>query len=354
MEKLIHYGWKNYISKANYQVNQIDVNTVGRVISIRGNTFEIVTDRGMVAAELLGKILFAFEKWEQPKVGDWIKYIDYGDMALIEGVLPRFNQLYRKKSGREVTKQVMVANIDQAIIIQGMDHDFNINRIERYIVQAITCNIEPVIILNKQDLVDHVSFYVGKIEKLQRQLTVHCCSVKTGQGIDEIKQNVFTPESTSVLIGSSGVGKSSIVNALLNSNRKTQEISQSTGKGKHTTTTRDLFLLDNGAIVIDTPGMREFGIGFEEEASFDEQFPVISQFAEGCKYRDCMHTEEEGCHVIQAVNTGEIEAVVYESYLKLIKEQKRFQTTTHEKKKQGKQFGKMAREAQAYRKKYKY
>lgn len=353
MEKLYLYGWKNYISKTKYSEEETK-ESIGRVTSINGNIFEIATENKIMKAELLGKLLFSFEKWEQPKVGDWIKYIDYGDVAFIGDVLPRFNQLYRKTAGKETNKQVIATNIDRAIIVQGVDNEFNINRIERYIVQIITCNIEPIIILNKYDLVDDISGYTKEIDKLQRELDVYCCSVKTGYGISQIKNNVFTPESTNVLIGSSGVGKSSLINELLQSNRKTNEVSGSTGKGRHTTTTRDLFLLENGSIVIDTPGMREFGLGFEDEANFNDLYPAISKFASGCKYKNCSHIHEEGCNVILAYNNGSLEPVVYENYLKLLKEQKRFQTSIHEKNKQGKQFGKMAREAQEYRKKYKY
>lgn len=353
MEKLDLYGWTKYLKKIKHPIPE-KTDNIGRVASIKGNIFELHTPRGHKKAEMLGKLLFSYEKCEQPKVGDWIKYLDYGESALIEDVLPRYNQLYRKAAGKETSKQVMVTNVDKAVIIQGVDNDFNLNRIERYLVQVITCNINPVIILNKSDLVDDTGSYIREIEKLQRGIPVFCCSVKTGEGLDKLKKEIFVTASTSVLIGSSGVGKSSLVNELIGADQKTGEISHSTGKGKHTTTTRDLFLLENGAIVIDTPGMREFGVGFEEDATFGEQFPAISKFAEGCRFQDCSHFHEEGCNVIQAMEKGELDPFVYESYLKLVKEQKRFHTTIHDKKMQGKQFGKMAREAQAYRKKYKF
>lgn len=351
MEKLNQYGWKNYISKTGYSGSS---DNIGRITSIKGNNFEIATEKGILIAEMLGRMMYAYEKWEQPKVGDWIRYIDYGENALIEEVLPRFNLLYRKTAGKETGKQVMVCNADKAVIIQGLDNDFNLKRLERYIVQSITCNVDPVIVLNKSDLVDDIKRFTGEIGRLQRDLKVYPCSLKTGYGLNEIKDSVFIPGTTNVLMGSSGVGKSSLINYLLNSKRRINEISDSTGKGKHTTTTRDLFLLENGAIVIDTPGMREFGVGFEDETPFDEQFPAISKFAGECKFKDCSHVHEEGCNVIKALENGELETVVYESYLKLLKEQKHFQTSLHEKKKQGKQFGKMTREAKEYRKRYKY
>jgi len=351
MKILNKYGWENYISKTGYSGS---IENIGRITSVKGNLFEIATEKGILKAELLGRLLYAYEKWEQPKAGDWIRFIDYGETALIEDVLPRFNYLYRKTAGKETGKQVMVANADKAVIIQGLDNDFNLKRLERYIVQSITCNVEPVIILNKSDLVDDINKYTGEIKRLQRDLTVFSCSLKTGDGLDEIKNDVFIPGTTNVLMGSSGVGKSSLINYLSNNNRRVNEISDSTGKGKHTTTTRDLFLLDNGAIVIDTPGMREFGVEFEDESSFEDQFPAISKFAGKCKFKDCSHVHEEGCNVIKALEKGELESVVYESYLKLLKEQKHFQTSLQDKKKQGKQFGKMVREVKEYRRRFKY
>lgn len=353
MKHLYQYGWNSYIKNIKNTEN-IQTENIGRVVSVKGNIFEIITGKGMVKAELPGKILFTYEKWEQPKVGDWIEYIDYENLALISDVLPRLNQFYRKTPGKTVEKQVIAANIDQAVVIQGLDNDFNPGRIERYLVQIAACKINPVIILNKSDLIEDEEPFIEEIKKLQRNIPVYFCSVKNLYGLEELKAEVFTEGTTSVLVGSSGVGKSSLVSQFTGNKMRTSGISNSTGKGKHTTTTRDLFLLDNDSIVIDTPGMREFGVGFESEAGFDEQFPAISKFASGCKYQDCSHVHEEGCKVIEAINSGELEHVVYRSYLKLVKEQNHFKTSIHEKKKQGRQFGKMVKEAKEYRKRYKW
>lgn len=327
---------------------------IARVTSVTGTNYTIVTRDGPLQAQLMGRLMYAAEKHEQPKVGDWVRYIDYDEMALISEVFPRYTELYRKTSGKTFEKQVMVANADRAVIIQGLDDDFNINRIERYIVQVIGCRIEPVVILNKSDLAEDLPRTIQDIQKLQRDVDVYTCSVKTGDGIDVIREKVFLPGHTSVLIGSSGVGKSSLLNLLTGDERRTADVSESTGKGKHTTTTRDLFLLENGAIVVDTPGMREFGIGPGDEADFEEQFPVIARYAEDCRFADCSHTGEEGCNVIAALERGELEATVYDNFLKLMKEQERFQVSKAEQNRQGKQFGKMVKEAKAFRRKYKY
>ncbi|MGC9338091.1 MAG: ribosome small subunit-dependent GTPase A, partial [Bacteroidales bacterium] len=288
MESLYQYGWSVYIEKSNYS-EQTDLENTGRVISVKGNIYEIITLKGIRKAELLGRLLFSFQKWEQPKVGDWVEWIDYGEAAIISDVLPRYNQFYRKTAGKEAEKQVMAVNIDKVVIIQGLDNDFNLNRIERYLVQIATCGIKAVVILNKSDLIEDEAVYRKEIQRLQRDTPVYFCSVKNGSGLEIIQREVFVSGSTSLLVGSSGVGKTSLLNTLTKSGRKTKEISESTGKGKHTTTTRDMILLDNGGIVIDSPGMREFGLGFDEEASFEEQYPAISKYAKDCKFSDCTH-----------------------------------------------------------------
>jgi len=353
MESLFQYGWKEYIEKSNYS-KQTNLENTGRVISVKTNIYEIITSTGIRKAELLGRLLFSFQKSEQPKVGDWVEWMDYGEAAIISDVLPRYNQLYRKTAGKETDKQVMAANIDQAVIIQGLDQDFNLNRIERYLVQIAACGIQSVIILNKSDLIENETFYSEEIERLQRDVPLYFCSVKSGSGLDIIQKEVFVEGTTSLLVGSSGVGKTSLLNSITKSSRSTREISESTGKGKHTTTSRDMILLHNGGIVIDSPGMREFGLGFDQDASFEEQYPAISKYARDCKFSDCTHTNEKGCNVIKAYNEGNLDPVVYENYLKLSREQLKFQMSTQEKNRQGKIFGKMVREAKEYRKKYKF
>ncbi len=354
MEKINLYGWKSY--RTNNQLSEThNANEIGRVLSVKGHQYHIITNEGGLSTELLGRLLVACEKEEQPKVGDWIKFIKYDETSVfISEVLPRVNQLYRKTAGRENAKQVLATNLDTSVIVQGLDHDFNLNRLERYLVQIASCGIKPVVVLNKSDLVDNINEYIQEVEKLQRNVDVYTCSTLTGDGVETMIKQVFKPDSTNVLIGSSGVGKSSLINALQNEEvRDTGSISSATSKGKHTTTTRDLLLMDNGAMIIDTPGMREFGLGYEEEGDFSEQFPVISQYAEDCKYNDCTHIDEQGCAVLDAYESGEMEAIVYENYVKLIKEQHRFQTSTHEKNKEGKRFGKMVREAKEMKKRYK-
>jgi ribosome biogenesis GTPase / thiamine phosphate phosphatase len=165
MEKLNQYGWNNYTYPSQYQ-EKLATENLARVVSVKGQTFEIATNKGLLKAELLGRLLFALETWEQPKSGDWVVYINYGESALISEVLPRMNQLYRKTAGRQMDKQVMVANVDQAIVIQGLDHDFNLKRLERYLIQIVGCGIQPVVVLNKCDLAKDIQYFRDEIARL--------------------------------------------------------------------------------------------------------------------------------------------------------------------------------------------
>lgn len=351
---IITYGWNKYLSVQNNQ-NQLNTDEIGRVISIKGTMYTLGTSVGELKAELTGQLLYTLSKAELPKVGDWVQFIQYDTTGIILSVFHRNNSLFRKTPGKQTSKQVIAANIDYAIIVQGLDNDFNLMRLERYIAQIISCNITPIIILNKADLIEDKEKYEDEVKKLQRDVSVYLCSTLNNFGIDVLRTELFEPEKTYVFIGSSGVGKSSLLNAISGATiRETNTISDTTGKGKHTTTTRDLFALPNGSLVIDTPGMREFGIGFDEDSNQEETFPIISEYAKNCRYSDCKHINEIGCAVIEAYENGVIESVVYESYIKLMREQQHFEKSIHEKRREGKIFGKIVKDAVAKRKKYKY
>jgi ribosome biogenesis GTPase / thiamine phosphate phosphatase len=353
MTLLENYGWNDF-HKKNYNAIHAQGQLPGRVISVRGFKYYLITQNGEIETELSGKLLYGTDTEDLPKVGDWVCYLDYGQTGYIIDVLPRENTLSRKNPGNKIEKQILATNIDHALIVQGLDGNFNIMRLERYIVQVIACGIVPIIVLNKADLINDHEPVKSEIAKLQRACKVLLCSTVTGYGVSELKATV-QKFKTYILMGSSGVGKSSLLNLLMEkSAQETGEVSEANSKGKHTTTTRDLFQLPHGALLIDTPGMREFGLTFEEGSEGEMLFPAIEEFAVKCRYTDCKHVDEPGCAVIDAVQAGNLSDEVYDSYLKLIKEQKRFQIRIEDKKRLGKQSGKMSKEARDHRKKYKF
>ncbi|MEQ8926613.1 MAG: ribosome small subunit-dependent GTPase A [Fulvivirga sp.] len=355
MNNLHLYGWSSFSPKISSSKNSYDHNQIGRVTSVKGHHYHIITSEGEQRAELLGRLVVAYEKEDQPKVGDWVQFMKVDESSVfITEVLPRKNLLFRKTAGKEHATQVLATNLDYAVVVQGLDQDFNLNRLERYLVQIIGCGITPAVVLTKCDLISDKQYYLDEIKRLQRGAEVFFCSSQTGEGILELEMNLFKPGSTSVLVGSSGVGKSSLVNALLKeAARAIDSISTSTNKGKHTTTTRDMLMLANGAMLIDTPGMREFGLGVNENTDLGQQFPVIETYAQNCKFSDCSHTNEEGCAVLAAYASGELDAVIYDNYIKLMKEQQRFQTKAYERKQEQRQFGKMVRDVQKIKKRLK-
>jgi ribosome biogenesis GTPase / thiamine phosphate phosphatase len=350
MISLDQYGWSTFFQPEKIQDDLI----IGRITSIQGFKYFVITAHGEQEAELSGRLLHGTSSEEIPKLGDWVMLKEYDTLGYIIEVLPRKNELSRKNPGAKMERQILATNIDGALVVQGLDRDFNIMRLERYLVQLAACNIQPMVVLNKADLIEDQAAYTSEIKKLQRDCPVYFCSTYTGAGLDELRTHVLQKYKTYILIGSSGVGKSSLLNALMNTNvQEVNSTSEFNNKGKHTTTARELFQLPNGSLVIDTPGMREFGLTFEEGAH-DELFPAIQKFAAHCRFSDCKHLNEIGCAVIEAVNSGALENKVYESYLKLIKEQRRFEMNAEDKKRFNKQSGKMSREAKDYRNKYKY
>lgn len=354
MSTLEQYGWNDYFHN-HYKKNTNQDLKPARVISLKGFKYHLITNEGEKPAELSGKLLFGSDQEELPRVGDWVFFLDYETEGLITGIIERKNSLSRRLPGGITGRQIIAANIDYGLIVQGLDRDFNIMRLDRYIVQLKDCGIEPVIVLNKEDLIEDRDKYAGEVSRLGRNCPVYFCSTVKNTGVDELILNVLKPGKTHILIGSSGVGKSSLINVFRNDNNlKTGNISDSTGKGRHTTTTRDLFLLSTGSMIIDTPGMREFGIALDNEIASSGLFPKIDELAVNCRFADCTHLNEDGCAVIEAFENGTLDPKVYASYQKIIREQKHFELKKTDLKRMGKKFGKMVREANAYRKKYKY
>ena len=244
--------------------------------------------------------------------------------------------------GKQGEKQIIAANIDYAFIIQAVDRDFNINRIERYLTICNTSNVKPIIILNKIDLISdsELSELISKVQERIKQVPIIHISNESQKGFEKLKESIEKGK-TYCLLGSSGVGKSTLLNNL-SGNRlmKTNTISTSTNKGRHVTSHRELLVLENGAILIDNPGMREVGIA-DSKDGLEITFRAIIELSQVCKYNDCTHTTEIGCAVIKAIESGELDNSSYENYLKMEREKEHFESTIAEKRKKDKDFGKM-------------
>jgi ribosome biogenesis GTPase len=355
MNILEQYGWNAFFKNHHIQNKSNGDFKIGRVISVQGFKFHLITQNGELESELSGKLLFGTDPELLPRVGDWVYYLDYDSQGYIVEVFPRINDLSRRNPGNRTERQILAANIDYAMVVQGLDREFNLMRIDRYMVQIIACGISPVVVLNKTDLITDRDYYKKEVARLGRDCQVYFCSTYDQSGLEELYTLALKPQKTHILVGSSGVGKSSLINALMHEyHLKTTALSESTNKGKHTTTTRDLFQLPNGSLVIDTPGMREFGIALDDDSNNTGLFPEIDKYAKDCRYADCQHLAESGCAVLKAFEEGQLDSKVYASYVKLIKEQKHFEIRVEDRKRLGKQFGKMVKEVKAFRDKYKY
>jgi ribosome biogenesis GTPase / thiamine phosphate phosphatase len=353
MDLLEKYGWNAFFSSHHSNTNS-DFH-IGRVTSLQGFRYHLITGVGEIESELSGKMLYGTDPEQLPQVGDWVYFLRYDVQGYIMQVFPRINALSRKSPGNVTERQILAANIDYALVVQGLDRDFNLMRLDRYLVQILASGIQPVVILNKADLVGDIQWYHKEVARLGRECPVYCCSTVMNSGLEELYNQVLQPGKTYILVGSSGVGKSSLLNGMMEAlHLRTGRLSESTHKGKHTTSRRDLFLLPNGSLVIDTPGMREFGIALDENIVSLGLFPALDQWATKCRYTDCRHLGESGCAVVRAYENGNLDPKVYESYLKLMKEQQHFSIRIEDKKRMGKRFGKMIKEAKEYRRRFKY
>jgi ribosome biogenesis GTPase len=243
------------------------------------------------------------------------------EKGIIQAVLPRKSVFERKVAGETTVEQVVAANVDVVLIISGLDNDFNLRRIERYLTLAWESGAMPVIVLNKADLCVNIDEKVAEVSAIAIGVPLHVTSAKDGRGL-EIFQQYLIPGTTGALLGSSGVGKSSIINCLIGSDSlPTQEVSEYDSKGRHTTTYRQLILLPSGGIVIDTPGMRQLKLWGDDDG-LKRVFEDIDELAISCRFRDCSHLGEPGCAVQIAIADGRLTSDRYESYLKLRKEQR--------------------------------
>ena len=337
--------------------NNLSSFEVGRVISEHKERYVVKTVSKEYDAEIIGNLRFTAQKRSDfPAVGDWVAISEYeDDKALIHHIFPRKTIVERQAVGKHGEKQIIATNIDYGLLVQAVDRDFNINRLERYLTICHTSNIEPIIVLNKIDLIDKdkLDELENKVKDRIEKIPVISISNETQTGIDELKE-LIKKGKTYCLLGSSGVGKSSLLNTLMGEEMmKTDLISESTSKGRHITSHREMMVLKDGGIVIDNPGMREIGIA-DAEIGLEITFEKIINLSKQCKFKDCTHTNEIKCAVLEAIEKGEIDSSLYENYQKMVKEEKHYEATVAEKRKKDKDFGKMIKQFKKSRKSNKY
>lgn len=325
-----------------------DSQTVVRVSAVDRNSYIVQSELGEVPAELAGKYYYQTDSpADLPCVGDWVtvQYHNDNTAAIIHGILPRRTFLRRKCAGTSVDFQMIAANIDTAFIVQSCHFDFNLRRLDRYIVMAADGGVEPVIVLTKTDLIsgDELERKLAAIAQTGVTSNVIALSNITGSGFDEFRQALM-PGRTYCLLGSSGVGKTTLINRLVgNDTFATKDVS-ATGEGTHTTTRRQLIVLDQGAMLIDTPGMRELGL-LGAGDGVNQGFEDILDLAVNCRYADCSHTLEPGCAVQAAVSGGELSEERYFSYTKLKKESDYHEMSYTDKRKKDRAFGRFVKSA---------
>jgi len=321
---------------------------IARVTAVERGAFLVRTQDTEIHAELAGKLRFAIQSAiDLPCVGDWVcvQRQSSGAPAIIHEVLPRKTFLRRKCPGKSVDFQMIAANIDIAFIVQGCQYDFNIPRLDRYLVMANDGHIEPQIVLSKTDLIskEELAQLIDEIKSSGIAAHILPLSNTTGFGLDEFR-DLLAPGKTYCLLGSSGVGKTTLINRLVGREAFETKALSGTGEGVHTTARRHLLVLDCGAMLVDTPGMRELGL-LGTSNGMDTTFKDMGDYSTQCRFPDCTHTQEPGCAVLRAVKNGELSDDRYQSYLKLKKEAEYHSLSYAEKRKRDKAFGRFVKSA---------
>ena len=344
MSDLKSIGYSDWF-KSRVDDEKIAAHGVARVVSVHKDSYTVTKGGGEIFAELSGNLLYSTESASDlPTTGDWV-YADFYDNdthAIIVGVFPRKTLLKRKTAGKLVDFQLIAANIDVAFIIQSLNDNFNLRRLERYLVMVNESGIEPIILLSKCDLIpkEKVNEIKQKVLGIAPQATVMAFSNLDRENIGLIV-SFLKSGSSYCLLGSSGVGKTTLLNSIIGNEKfETQPVSKIQSKGRHTTTSRQLVRLESGAMIIDTPGMREIG-SLSVDDGLGETFAEILELSQTCKFVNCSHTNEKGCAIMAAIKAGDLSEQRYQNYLKMKKESEFNQMSYLEKRKKDKGFGKL-------------
>jgi ribosome biogenesis GTPase len=342
---LENLGYNNKLEKFRID-NNFNNFEIGRVIAEHKERYIIKTTKGEFEAEITGNMRFSAKSREDfPAVGDWVVLTTYeSDFAIIHKILPRSSIIKRQAVGQFGEIQIIATNIDYAFLVQAVDRDFNINRLERYLTICNSSKVSPIIVLSKIDLINEhqISEILENIKVRIKNVPIIAISNESQDGYDTIKKTIEKGK-TYCMLGSSGVGKSTLLNNLSGKTiMRTDTISQNTNKGRHVTSHRELIILENGGILVDNPGMREVGIA-DSTSGLEITFNIIIKLSQNCKFKNCTHTNEISCSVLEAVEKGEIDKASYENYMKMEREKAHFESSAVERRKKDKNFGKMVK-----------
>jgi ribosome biogenesis GTPase len=354
--KIEELGYNNTLEK--YRKNQnLESFEVGRVILEHKERYVVKTYDNEYDSELIGNLRFTAEsRYDFPAVGDWVAFSSYdANKALIHAIYPRKSIIERQAIGTSGQVQIIATNVDFGLIVQAVDRDFNLNRLERYLTICNDSKITPIIVLSKIDLINEsdLNLIIAQINQRIKDIPILSISNQSVEKHQEL-ETLIEKGKTYCLLGSSGVGKSTLLNRLSGKLlMKTREISSSVNKGKHTTSHRELVVLENGGIIIDNPGMRAVGITNTTEG-LEITFESILDYSKDCRFNDCTHIHEKGCAILKAVENGEIDEEAYINFQKMEKEKIHFESNQIDRKKKDKNLGKMIKNIQKQRRNNKY